>query len=268
MSEAGVGRDYVDKQYGDDRNLAARQSIYSYQQPRLDLYNGSLDLARLRGDEAVLDIGCGNGRYLATLRSRGHRGLVCGVDMSEGMLRTAREGFDDGPLLVSDAQSLPFGSDAFDAVLSMHMLYHVPDRAKAIREIRRVVRPDGTALVLTNSEVHFRELDELLLECAGEIVSVDRVRSRASLTHFKAERAAIELEVAFSDVTAYPFAADLVIDAVEPVMAYARSMGAFVVDDEHELDPVLDELERRLAAMIEADGAFRVTTACACFVCR
>ena len=78
------------EQYGDDRNLAARQSIYAFQQPVVDLWNGSLDLADLTGDETVLDIGCGNGLYLAVLRSRGHRGQVYGADLSAGMLLSAR----------------------------------------------------------------------------------------------------------------------------------------------------------------------------------
>ena len=149
--ESGTSRDYIAQQYGDDRNLAARQSIYAFQRPQLNLHASSIDLAELAGDESVLDVGCGNGRYLAELRTRGHRGFVCGADLSDGMLRTARLDAGDVPLIVTDAQALPLASGSFDVGLMMHMLYHVPDRAKALAEIRRVVRPGGVALVLTNS---------------------------------------------------------------------------------------------------------------------
>lgn len=266
--ELGTGRDYVDKQYGDDRNLFARQAIYVYQHPRLQLWSSSLDLAALRGDEAVLDVGCGNGRYLATLRSRQHHGFICGADLSAGMLRTARSAAGDAPLLVSDAQTLPFRADSFDVALAMHMLYHVPDRVQAIAELRRVVRPGGIALALTNSERHFRELDELLIACADTTVGTSRVRSRASLTLFTVENGRPELEAAFDHVTAQLFESVLVVDVVEPVVAYARSMGVFVVDDDGELEAVINELERRVAGIIAAEGAFRITTACATFVCR
>jgi ubiquinone/menaquinone biosynthesis C-methylase UbiE len=268
--ESGTSRDYIAQQYGDDRNLAARQSIYSFQRPHLDLHARSIDLARLTGDEAVLDVGCGNGRYLAELRTRGHRGFVCGADLSDGMLRTARLESGDGPLLVSDAQALPFASASFDVALVMHMLYHVPDRAQALAEIRRVVRPGGLALVLTNSFLHFRELDELLIECAAATVGASRVRDRTSLTRFKIEDGGEELEAVFSDVSLHPFSSELVVDVTEPVVAYARSMGMFVVDRsaDNELDEIVVELERRLAAKIAADGAYRITTACGCFVCR
>ena len=270
--ESGTSRRYIDQQYGDDRNLATRQSIYSFQRPRLDLHGSSIDLAELAGDESILDVGCGNGRYLSELRARGHRGFVCGADLSDGMLRSARPAAGDDPLLVSDAQSLPFASESFDVALMMHMLYHVPDRPKALAEIRRVVRPGGVVLVLTNSWSHFRELDELLIECAAATVGASRVRDRTSLTRFKIEDGGKELEAEFSDVRLHRFFSELVVDVVEPVVAYAQSMGMFVIDrgadGDRELDAVVVELERRLSAQIAARGAFRITTACGCFVCR
>jgi ubiquinone/menaquinone biosynthesis C-methylase UbiE len=265
--DLGTSRGYIGKQYGDDRNLAARQSIYSYQQPRRDLYTSSLDLAELRGDETVLEIGCGNGRYLSLLQARAHRGVVIGGDLSEGMLRAARPAFD-GPLFVGDAQTIPLATASADAVLAMHMLYHVPDRALGLAEMRRVLRPGGVALVVTNSETHFRELDELLSVCAHSAVEASHVRSRTSLSRFKSEGALAELAPVFGDVVEHVFAAELAVDAVEPVVAYARSLGAFVVDDRGELEAVITELERRVADIIATDGAFRITTACSCFVCR
>ena len=59
-----------ESQYKTDVNLAARQSIYAYQQPRIDLARETLELAGPDGHETVADIGCGNGRYLAELARR------------------------------------------------------------------------------------------------------------------------------------------------------------------------------------------------------
>ena len=42
-----------------------------------------------------------------------------------------------------DAQSIPYEKDSFDAVIANHMLYHVPDLARTLSEIRRVLRPEG-----------------------------------------------------------------------------------------------------------------------------
>jgi ubiquinone/menaquinone biosynthesis C-methylase UbiE len=257
----------TEQQYADDANLAARQSIYAYQRPALDIWSGSLDLAELRGDESVLDVGCGNGRYLGALLGRGHRGLLCGADLSPGMLRSARAIASGAPLLVVDAQALPFEDNSFDVTLAMHMLYHVPDRSVAITELRRVLRPNGVALVITNSESHLVELDDLLVECARTATGIERLPVRASVL-FKMDGGASELEQSFESVTAHHFVSELVVDAVAPVVAYARSMSTFVADTEGELDAVLVELERRVGETIAAEGAFRIATAAGCFVCR
>jgi cyclopropane fatty-acyl-phospholipid synthase-like methyltransferase len=76
-------RSYLrDVQYRTDANLAARQSMYAYQHPRLDLAAAVLGLGGLHGEETVADVGCGNGAYLAELAARGHAGPVLGMDMS------------------------------------------------------------------------------------------------------------------------------------------------------------------------------------------
>ncbi len=259
-------RALTEQQYADSGNLVARQSIYAFQRPISDIWNGSLDLARLRGDETILDIGCGNGLYLGVLRARRHRGLVCAGDFSQGMLRSARPAAGDGPLLMSDVQAIPFADDTFDVTLAMHMLYHVPDRAVAIRELRRVLRPGGVALVVTNSETHFEELDDLLVECAATATGIERLPARSHI-NFTMESGAQELATAFSSVEAHAFASELALTEVPPALDYARSMSMFVADNVGQLGAVLDELERRLTAAIAADGAFRIRTVSGCFAC-
>jgi SAM-dependent methyltransferase len=263
----GTSRRHVAQQYGDDRNLRARQSIYAFQRPIVDIWGDSLDLARLRGDERVLDVGCGNGAYLGALRGRAHRGLVCGGDLSPGILRAARSRAGSELLLVADAETLPFADDSFDVTLAMHMLYHVPDRAHAIAELRRVLRPGGVALVATNSRRHFAELDDLLVACAEVVTGVEQFPIRTFVS-FTLENGETELAARFSSIELRTFTSELFVDAVEPVLDYARSMGAFVADESGRLERVLRELERRVAAIIAADGAFRVTTESGCFACR
>jgi ubiquinone/menaquinone biosynthesis C-methylase UbiE len=128
----------------------------------VDLHNLALDRAELAGDEAVLDVGCGNGAYLATLARREHRGFVTGLDMSAGMLDAAQT-HSSVPLMIGDAQALPVRDASFDVVLAMHMLYHAPDRALAISELRRVMRDRGVTLVVTNSDTHLQQINEIVV---------------------------------------------------------------------------------------------------------
>ena len=246
-----------EQQYASDANLSARQSIYRYRTEPFSLHAAAIDLAGLSGDERVLDVGCGNGAYLAELARRAHRGLVCGCDMSIGMLVTPHAN-GSGPLGVADAQYLPFADHTFDAVLAMHMLYHVPDRALAIRELRRVLRPGGVLLVVTNADAHLRELDNLLID-AGV-----RVPER-TMMKFKMENGGAELREQFASVERHDFTGELAITDAEPVLAYIASMQSFVTGEATAMLPVIGE---RIATIMKNAGEFRVTAAAGCFVCR
>jgi SAM-dependent methyltransferase len=183
------------------------------------------------------------------------------------MLQSAGPLAGADPLLVADAQALPFADEAFDVTMAMHMLYHVPDRALAIGELRRVLRPGGVALVLTNSNTHLEQLDDLLVECVLSVTGVERMPIRAHIS-FTVETGRDELAAVFPSVEVLLHESQLVVDEVEPVLDYARSMSAFVADNDHELDGVLEELRRRVRAIIRDEGAFRVRTAGGCFACR
>jgi ubiquinone/menaquinone biosynthesis C-methylase UbiE len=263
-----VDRQYLTGvQYVSDANLSSRQAIYRFQQPPIRTSAWTLDLAGLRGDERVLDIGCGNGLHLAELKRRAHRGEVHGMDLSPGMLDAARSHVPSASLLVADAQRLPFADGSFDRVLAMHMLYHVPDRDLALSEIRRSLRPDGIALALTNSHRHLEELNQLIGSVLHDLLGAERTAPRAYL-RFSSESGEAELRRHFASVERHDARSELVVTEVEPIVAYVASMGAVATPIRDDPGPVLREVEWRARAVIEADGAFRIRTDVGCFVCR
>jgi hypothetical protein len=74
LTDPWADRAYLrDVQYRTDANLAARQSIYCYQQPHIDLQARVIDLAAPAMGETVCDVGCGNGTYLAELAEQRER---------------------------------------------------------------------------------------------------------------------------------------------------------------------------------------------------
>jgi ubiquinone/menaquinone biosynthesis C-methylase UbiE len=101
-------------------------------------------LVRLLGEGSgsLLDVGCGTGSYTAALAERGWD--VTGVDISEDMLRLARE--RGVPGVNADATSLPFEDASFDSAISLFTNTDFDDLAAAVREIVRVLRP-GAPLV-------------------------------------------------------------------------------------------------------------------------
>lgn len=108
-----------------------------------------LALLQFKGDEQVLDVGCGNGTITSQIATRVPRGSVIGVDPSREMIAyaTGHFGASAFPNLrfdLCDARTLPF-QDAFDRVVSFNALHWVPDQDAALRSIRRAMKATGRA---------------------------------------------------------------------------------------------------------------------------
>jgi len=93
-----------------------------------------------------LDVGCGTGALSAVIVAATEPAAVTGVDPSEGFLEFASAQLPDARVRFEsgDAQALPLADRAVDAAVSGLVLNFVPDPARAMREMRRVVRPGGT----------------------------------------------------------------------------------------------------------------------------
>lgn len=253
-------------QYQTGANLAARQSIYAFQQPKTDLVASVLGLAGLAGTETVADIGCGNGIYLAGLARRGHAGRVLGVDLSPGMLAAAKAAAPRAGLTVGDAAALPLADGVADVTLAPHMLYHVPEPRAAVAELRRVTRPGGQLLVVLNGRDHLTELRELIVATAAaadqpttEIVA----GYEASFGVVTLDAGADLLAEVFGSVRRHDFTGELLLPDPRPVAGYVASVWARAMPDP-------DGFTRAVCARIPSgpDGMFRVRTHCGLLICR
>ncbi len=259
-------REALARQYGTDTNLAMRQALWSYRRGS-HLFSFALDSARLVGDETVVEVGCGNGGYLTTLRERGHRGGVVGLDLSEGMARTAADAAG-WPTAVADAQALPLRTACADVVLAMHMLYHVPDQATAVAEFRRVCRPGGTVLVVTNGRDHLGGLHERFCESVLRVTGQPVLWSGLS-EKFTTEDAAATLTPEFASVEVHQLPGEVIVPDAAVIAGYFASWSPETVGVDPAAWPaVLVELERVAQETIDRDGAFTVRGSTSVFVCR
>jgi ubiquinone/menaquinone biosynthesis C-methylase UbiE len=103
---------------------------------------------RLRTGELVLDAGCGTGWLAAGLRRASPQVRVVGLDVATGMLGRARAA-GAWPLLQADAEALPLATGSVDLVVTRGVLHHLPDVAAALAEWRRVLRPGGAVVVIS-----------------------------------------------------------------------------------------------------------------------
>jgi ubiquinone/menaquinone biosynthesis C-methylase UbiE len=98
-------------------------------------------LATIAG-EAILDAGCGTGRYTQAIAERG--ASVIGLDFSAEMLALARRRMPATDFHAADLMKpLPFPSHYFNAILCAQALKHIPDLGHVMREFARVLRPAG-----------------------------------------------------------------------------------------------------------------------------
>jgi SAM-dependent methyltransferase len=248
-------------QYADDRNLRARQRLWQHQSPYFDIVGWVLELAHLSPGLRVLDAGCGNGEYLHRLRD--HRVRAVGCDLSMGMLRAASH-----PALVNaDVAAVPMRDGAVDVVLAIHMLYHVPDRVRAARELRRVLAAGGVCIAVTNGSQHTRSLRVLVERAVG----TPGWRMRAATEAFAAENAPAQLGAAFDSVTCVRPAsnAPVVIRDAAVAAGYIASLADHYQDEvARPWDDVVEDVRQQVQVVIDDRGAFVTSGDLAAFICR
>src|SRR5262249_7818983 len=140
-------------------------------------------------------------------------------DFSYGMVTAARSRLGAGfRFEVADAEALPHRSGAFHAAIANHMLYHVQNRHRAVRELARVLRPDGALYAVTNGRDHLRELDELMARWLRPNASSDHAAA------FGLENGAEQLAAGFADVELRLWHDALEVTDAEAIVAYVRSL--------------------------------------------
>jgi ubiquinone/menaquinone biosynthesis C-methylase UbiE len=208
----------------------------------------------------VLELGCGSGAIWTACPERIPPGWrVTLSDFSAGMLDSAwrslvtlGRGFKFEQI---DAQAIPYPDETFDIVIANFMLYHVPDRQKALTEIRRALKPGGHLVAATNGMKHLQEMDEWF-----ERLGLDSFNSRP----FTLENGLSQLQQFFGDIQTLRYPDGLRITKLQPLMAYLKSTASYGENPES----VFAELEQELAAKLQADGAIEITKDSGLFLAR
>ncbi|MDI3389449.1 methyltransferase domain-containing protein [Streptomyces sp. B-S-A8] len=239
--------------YNGERDLAARQSLYQWQSPRYDLPSivaGRLGAVRGR----VVDVGCGNGKFIKQLRQERPDLKLLGLDIAPGIL-----GDVPGAVAVADVARLPLAPGSVDAALAMHMLYHAPDIPQAVRELSRVVADDGLLIASTNSDSDKAELDELWVRAAGDVLGTGRGPARISLSaRFTLEKAPTFLGEQFGRVETTELPGTITVTDPEPVVAHMASYQAWADQHDVPFEATIERAHTILEEHIARRGAFEI----------
>ena len=213
-------------QYKDAGNLNARIQLHeSFSTNSYGWFRWVFDQFDLSPSAYILEVGCGSGRLWSENQNRiPHGWRVLLSDFSFGMVNGCHAGLADKHVhysfLVSNVMAIPFLRASFDAVIADHMLYHVPDRPRALSEIARVLKPEGIFYAATNGENHLLELDELIKNYVPE----DSLWTGKPSQGFCLENGAIQLNPWFSKIERRDYQDSLVVTEAGPLLVYIHSM--------------------------------------------
>lgn len=251
-------------QYRDATNLNARIEIHQrFSTNPQGWFPWVWDLLeKLPKQARVLELGCGAGSLWTTCPERIPAGWVLTLsDLSAGMLQAAWRNLVPIGRGIKfeqiDAQSIPYPDETFDIVIANHMLYHVPDRPKALSEIRRVLRnpdplsgkPGGHLVATTVGVNHLKEMNEWFLRLKADM-------DFSSFTNpFMLENGSEQLQPFFGQVEVRHYTDGLRITEIPPLLAYLKSsirVGAAP-------EAAFAQLEQELTTELQSKGAILVT---------
>lgn len=207
-------------------------------------------LSSLPANANILEIGCGTGELWKECADRLPEGWALTLtDLSDGMLDAAWRN-----LLVikrgikfekMDTQSIPHADKTFDAVIANHMLYHVPDRKKALMEIWRVLKDDGVLFASTLGENYMHEMWDVLER-------IGNVKRHVVTSAFNFENGQAQLQEFFPRVELANYPDSLRVTDVDAMMAYIRSMSSTADLQEDGFRSI----ERELVEAVQKNGEF------------
>lgn len=219
-----------------------------------------LDAGKIQPGYRVLDVACGTGILAREAKLRlGAGGFVAGLDASPGMLTVAQQLAPSIEWREGGAESLPYAAESFDSVISQFGLMFFRDRHKALREMMRVLTPNGRMAIavwdsLENSEAYPIEVS-LLERLAGQ-QAANALRApfvlgdRAELAQLFQDAGVVSVEIMTHSGTARFPSIRTMVEA--DLRGWLPVMG--VVLSEKQIEVILREAEQALSQYVTQEG--------------
>lgn len=245
------------QQYNSADNLNARIRIHKlFSTNPKGVYKWFFDhaLANIPQHASILEVGSGSGELWYVCKDDVPAGWdVTLSDFAIGILNDAKKKLEHvlfkPEFREIDVQNIPYPDESFDAVFANFMLYHVPDRQKAIAEIRRVLKPDGVVLAATLGKAHMQEYHHLI----SRILLDDNLQHDIIAHAFGLENGEAQLRQSFSQVELILYEDSLRVTEVEPMVDYFLSLGLPTITSEH-----VEKFTQAVRDIIQTNGAFEI----------
>ncbi|MGZ7134983.1 MAG: class I SAM-dependent methyltransferase, partial [Methanobacterium sp.] len=179
-----------------------------------------------------------------------------------GMLDAARKVLDDASNMfeykIIDAQSIPYSKGSFDIVIANFMLYHVPKRKKAISEVSRVLKNEGTFYATAFGIQNMKELNDIVHNFNNK--AYDPLKSLARA--FGLENGKKQLLKYFEDVKLMKYSNYLEVTEARPLVNFVLSSSNVIAYDE------IEEFSNYIDEIIHDNGKIKITKDSGMFIAK
>lgn len=251
------------EQYKNAKNLNDRISLHEkYSTNKQGWFNwlfNQIDFSRVN---RLLELGCGNGKLWKENRIDLRNREIFLSDISEGMVEEVRNKLGtDFNCIVADAEKIPFKDEYFDSIIANHVLFYLNDLDLGLKEIRRVLKPNGILYCSTYGKNHMKEITEIVQNFDSRI----NLSNHSLYDIFGLENGESILKEYFFNIQRMDYKDSLEITESKPLIDYIMSCHG---NQNEILGPRLNEFKEYIEELLENNGKIVVTKQAGLFICK
>lgn len=250
------------EQYKNAKNLNDRISLHEkYSTNSQGWFNWLFEKIDFSKVNRLLELGCGNGKLwqenTIDLRNR----EIFLSDISEGMVDEVRTKLgSDFNCIVVNAEKIPFKDAYFDTIIANHVLFYLNDLNQGLKEIDRVLKPNGVFYCSTYGKEHMKEITELVQNFDSHI----NLSNHSLYDIFGLENGEAILKKYFSNVQRLEYPDSLEITESKPLIDYIMSCHG---NQNEILGPRLNEFKEYIEFILNKNDKIVVTKQAGLFIC-
>ena len=250
------------EQYKNAKNLNDRICLHekysTNSQGRFNWLFEKIDFSKVN---RLLELGCGNGKLWQENKIDLRNREIFLSDISEGMVDEVRNKLgSDFNCIVADAEKIPFKDAYFDSIIANHVLFYLNDLNQGLKEISRVLKPNGVLYCSTYGSNHMKEITDIVQSFDSRI----NLSNHSLYDVFGLENGESILKQYFTSVQRMDYQDSLEITESKPLIDYIMSCHG---NQNEILGPRLSEFKEYIEELLQNDGKIVVTKQAGLFVC-
>lgn len=251
------------EQYKNAKNLNDRICLHEkYSTNSQGWFNWLFEKIDFSKVNRLLELGCGNGKLWQEnnidLRNR----EIFLSDISEGMVDEVRTKLgSDFNCIVADAEKIPFKDAYFDSIIANHVLFYLNDLNQGLKEISRVLKPNGVLYCSTYGSNHMKEITDIVQSFDSRV----NLSNHSLYDVFGLENGEDILKKYFTSVQRMDYQDSLEITESKPLIDYIMSCHG---NQNEILGPRLNEFKEYIDNLLKKDGKIVVTKQAGLFICK